>query len=211
MTQAGNLLPNGHPRGDLSALVAARFERSIEIPETFFTAEADRIAQACLAMADRFHRGGRLIAFGNGAWASDAQHVSVEFVHPVIVGKRALPALALTNDSALWGGANRSGQGGMQFARQLTMLARAQDIAMGFSLHGDDANILEALAVAKEMGLLTLGLTSGDGGTFTQSGLDFCFCVESDDPLAVQETHETLYHVLWELVHIFFEHEGFLS
>ena len=192
-------------------LVAARFERSIEIPQTFFAAEADRIAQACLAMAGRFHRGGRLIAFGNGAWASDAQHVAVEFVHPVIVGKRALPALALTNDSALLGGAYSAGHGGMQFARQLTMLGRAQDIAMGFSLDGNDGNILEVLATAKEMGLLTLGLTSGTGGALSQSGLDFCFCVNCDDPLAVQETHETLYHILWELVHIFFEHEGLLS
>jgi D-sedoheptulose 7-phosphate isomerase len=158
-------------------------------------------------MGGRFHRGGRLIAFGNGAWASDAQHVSVEFVHPVIVGKRALPALALTNDNALMGGVPGTGQ----FARHLTLLARPQDIAMGFSFNGNEVNILEALIIAKSMGLLTLGLTGGEGGALAQAGLDFCFRVESDDPLAVQETHETLYHVLWELVHIFFEHEGLLS
>src|SRR5579863_2924398 len=85
---------------ELRALVFARFEQSMTIPETFFAAEAERIAQACWEMARRFHQGGRLLAFGNGPSATDAQHVSVEFVHPVIVGKRALPALALTNDSA---------------------------------------------------------------------------------------------------------------
>jgi D-sedoheptulose 7-phosphate isomerase len=207
MTQAGIISPNGYSADGLQA----RFERSIEIPQVFFTTEADRIAQACLAMASRFHRDGRLLAFGNGACASDAQHVSVEFVHPVIVGKRALPALALTNDGALLGGMNRTASGSMQFARQLTMLARPQDIAMGFSFDGREANILEALVKAKTMGLLTLGLTSGAGGALAQAGLDFCFCVESEDPLTVQETHETLYHVLWELVHIFFEHEGLLS
>jgi D-sedoheptulose 7-phosphate isomerase len=211
MTQTANISSNGQKSNDLHALIGARFDHSMNIPKTFFTTEADRIAQACLAMASRFHRGGRLIAFGNGAWASDAQHVAVEFVHPVIVGKRALPALALTNDSALLGGTNNTGQGAMQFTRQLMMLARTQDIAMGFSFHGDEANILEALALAKEMGLLTLGLTSGNGGMLSNARLDFCFCVESDDPLTVQETHETLYHVLWELVHIFFEHEGLLS
>jgi len=209
MNQFGSISTNGGGNTDLHALVAARFERSTTIPEAFFTAEADRIAQACWAMASRFQRGGRLIAFGNGAWASDAQHVSVEFVHPVIVGKRALPALALTNDAALLSGGNKNG--GLQFARQLTMLARPQDIAMGFSFDGSEANILEALATAKEMGLLTLGLTGASGGACALAGLDFCFCVPSDDPLAVQETHETLYHVLWELVHIFFEHEGLLS
>lgn len=192
---------------DLQALVARRFESSTTIPEIFFAAEADRIAQACWAMASRFHRGGRLIAFGNGAWASDAQHVSVEFVHPVIVGKRALPAISLTSDNALVGGNAAK----MQFTRQLTMLARPQDIAMGFSFDGEDVNILEALIKAQKIGLLTLGLSSGDGGTLADANLDFCFCVPSDDPFAVQETHETLYHVLWELVHIFFEHEGLLS
>src|SRR5689334_8241466 len=101
MTQMESIFSNGQNRTDLQALVNTRFERSTTIPEIFFSAEADRIAQACWAMAGRFHRGGRLIAFGNGAWASDAQHVAVEFVHPVIVGKRALPALALTNDSTL--------------------------------------------------------------------------------------------------------------
>src|ERR1700738_61121 len=85
---------------ELKALVTARFQQSMSIPETFFAAEEERIAYACWEMARRFHQGGRLLAFGNGASATDAQHVSVEFVHPVIVGKRALPALALTNDAA---------------------------------------------------------------------------------------------------------------
>jgi D-sedoheptulose 7-phosphate isomerase len=61
------------------------------------------------------------------------------------------------------------------------------------------------------MGLLTLGLAGSDGGLFRQAELDFCFVVQSSDPLVIQETHETLYHVLWELVHIFFEHEGLLK
>src|SRR5712664_3880866 len=81
-------------------LVQSRFQQSMAVPEQFFTAESERIAQACWSMARRFHQGGRLLAFGDGASATDAQHVAVEFVHPVIVGKRALPALSLTNDSA---------------------------------------------------------------------------------------------------------------
>src|SRR5438128_12218032 len=85
---------------DLRAVVEARFEQSMSVPEAFFASEAGRIAEACWAMARRFHQGGRLLAFGNGAWATDAQHVSVEFVNQVIVGKRALQAVALTNDSA---------------------------------------------------------------------------------------------------------------
>lgn len=196
---------------DLWALVTARFEQSMSTPEAFFTAESEKIAEACWAMARRFHQGGRLLAFGNGAWATDAQHVSVEFVHPVIVGKRALPALALTNDSATLSGVLAEGNAGLTFAHHLKTLARPQDIAMGFSPHGNCTNVVTTLQGARSLGLLTLGLTGGDGGLLKLSRPDFCFVVQSHDLLAIQETHETLYHVLWELVHVFFEHEGLLK
>src|SRR3981081_4139791 len=107
---------------ELKALVTRRFEQSMTIPEVFFAAEEERIAQACWGMARRFHQGGRLLAFGNGASATDAQHVSVEFVHPVIVGKRALPALALTNDSATL--SSRVSDSASPFVRQIRVLAR---------------------------------------------------------------------------------------
>jgi len=195
---------------DPRRIVAARFAQSVSVPEAFFAAEADHLAAACWAMARRFHQGGRLLAFGNGAWATDAQHVAVEFVHPVIVGKRALPALALINDSATFSGLSADGAAGGAFARQLALLARPADLALGFSPDGRCADVLEALGAARRMGLLTLGLAGGDGGRFREAGLDFCFVVPTTDQPLVQETHETLYHVLWELVHIFFEHEGVL-
>src|ERR1700693_1970904 len=146
----------------LKALIAARFEQSMTVPKVFFAAEAGQIAEACWAMARRFHQGGRLLAFGNGAWATDAQHVSVEFVHPVIVGKRALPALALTNDSATLSSLMIGGEADLSFVRQLRVLARPQDIALGFSPDGCCANVVAALATARRMGLLTLGLTGSD-------------------------------------------------
>ena len=201
-------LPNRPDMSDLEALVARRFEQSMTIPETFFEDEAERIAEACWAMARRFSQGGRLLAFGSGAQATDAQHVSVEFVHPVIVGKRALPALALTNDSATMSGMMAEGNTDKLFTHQIRVLARSQDIAMGFSLNGNDANILDALNLAKRMDLLTLCLAGGDGGLSKETGVDYDFVIQSHDPFVIQETHETLYHVLWELVHIFFEHEG---
>lgn len=200
---------------DLTALVTARFERGNAAAETFFADEAGRIAEACWAMARRFHAGGRLLAFGNGAAATDAQHVSVEFVHPVIVGKRALPALALTNDSTALTGLPSDdpawASSGVPFGRQLSVLARTSDIAMGFSPDGHCANVLQALQAARGMGLLTLALTGGDGGALATAGLNFCFIVPDHDVLVVQEIHEILYHVLWELVHVFFEHEGLLT
>ncbi|HEY1348153.1 MAG TPA: SIS domain-containing protein [Ktedonobacteraceae bacterium] len=192
---------------DLWALLTARFEQSTSLPLTFLSAEAEKIAAACQAMARRFHQGGRLLAMGSGPFATDAQHISVEFVHPVILGKRALPALALTNDSTVPGTALPAGP----FARHLRVLARAQDIALGFLPGGADQAIIEALAVAQELGLLTLGLAGQEVSPSTVDALDFCFAVPSCDLLLIQEVHETLYHILWELVHIFLEHEGLLS
>src|SRR5258706_5416555 len=162
-------------QSDLMKLVTARFDQSMKIPEAFFMTEAGRVAEACWAMARRFHQRGRLLAFGNGAGATDAQHVSVEFVHPVIVGKRALPALALTNDSATLSGLMAGGDTGMPFVRQLQVLARPQDIAMGFSPDGNCTNVVAALRLAREKGLLTLGLAGGDGGRkrATERGLLF--------------------------------------
>ncbi len=221
---------------ELKALVTSRFQQSMDIPEIFFAAEQERIAQACWEMARRFHQGGRLLAFGNGASATDAQHVSVEFVHPVIVGKRALPALALTNDAATISrgqiyrahdssdrahgtgrvdAAHGTGQiyraHDTPFVHQIKVLARPQDIAMGFSLDGNCTNVIAALETARHRGLLTLGVGGGDGGLLSKSEVDFPFIVHANDPMVIQETHETLYHVLWELVHIFFEHEGLLG
>jgi len=196
---------------DLQAVIEARFASSTTVPIEFFEEQAGRIAQACWAMARRFHRGGRLIAFGDGSAATDAQHVSVEFVHPVIVGKRALPAIALTNDSATLTGLACSGEYETAFARQLGVLGRPEDMALAISPDGRDTGVLTGLRQARAMELLTLGLSGGDGGPLAREPMDFCFVVPSDDPITVQETHETLYHVLWELVHVFFEHEGLLE
>jgi D-sedoheptulose 7-phosphate isomerase len=201
---------------DLHTVVSKRLEKSTSIPETFFAAEAEQIAQACWAMARRFHRGGRLLAFGTGASATDAQHVAVEFIHPVIVGKRALLALALTNDSATLSSLMSGKQAEAPFVRELSVLARSQDIAMGFAPDENCPHILAALEFARSRGLLTLALLGGNVGQLSKSATahecvaDFCFVVSADDALAIQETQETLYHVLWELVHIFFEHEGLL-
>jgi D-sedoheptulose 7-phosphate isomerase len=98
----------------------------------------------------------------------------------------------------------------MPFAHQLKFLGRPQDIALGFSPDGDCHNVAAALDMARQMGMLRLGLTGGNGGLLQQARLDFCFVVPAQDPMVIQETHETLYHVLWELVHVFFEHEGLL-
>jgi D-sedoheptulose 7-phosphate isomerase len=173
-----------HPAGtpaappDLGALAAAR----AELNGAFFGAHADALARLCHAMAERFARGGRLVAFGAGpADRSDVRHVAVEFVHPVIVGKRALPALGLEPGDA-------------------ALLLEGDDIAMAF---GTGPDVERAVAGAAARGCETVA--------FARVGAHAELVPDTGDPFAAQEAAETAYHVLWELVHVFFEHRGLLA
>lgn len=189
----------------LEALVADAFVRR-EAPVLELAGHARLLALACRDMAERFARGGRLLVFGNGAGATDAQHIAVEFVHPVVVGKRALPALSLVSDAAtLMGVAARRGLDGV-YAHQVEVLGRPDDIALGLSSGGDCRNVQQGLRAARDAGLLTVALVGGDGGQIHAQGCaDHCLVVRSDNPLVVKEGHVTAYHLLWELVHVFFD------
>ena len=144
--------------------------------ERFFGAEGERVARLSQGMAERFARGGRLLAVARSprAW-SDARHVAVEFVHPVIVGKRALPALALDPS-------------------QLGALAEPDDIVIAFDPEED-------LSVARARGCLTIAFCPA-------TEADWVFVPPVPDPFMAQELVETLYHFLWEHVHVFLEHLG---
>ena len=164
-------------------------------------------------LAERFARDGRLVAVGaTAAGRSDARHVAVEFVHPVIVGKRALPAISLTTDVAtVTGIAERDGVAAI-FAHQIRFLAEPADIALGLSPDGNTASVLAGLEAARERGLLTIALAGGDGGQIAASKVaDHLIVTPSDDPRVVKELQVTAYHVLWELVHVFFEQPGVLG
>jgi D-sedoheptulose 7-phosphate isomerase len=174
--------------------------------------QAGGVAGACYDMAVRFHRGGKLVVFGTGGASTDAQHVAVEFVHPVIVGKRALPAISLTSDIATITGVAASEGLAQIFAHQLRVLAEPDDIALGISADGNCASVLAGLAAARERGMLTIALAGGDGGAIAASpAVDHVLVARSADPRIVKETQVTAYHVLWELVHVFFEQPGVLS
>jgi D-sedoheptulose 7-phosphate isomerase len=164
------------------------------VVRAFFDREAPNLARACHAMARSFSRGGTLIPFGTGAAATDAAHAAVEFMHPVIVGKRALPAIAPGSDP--------SG------ASTLARLARPDDIALAISHGSPDEATRAFVADARSRGLLAIAMMARAA---TSGEADHCFSVESDDPVIAQETQETAYHVLWELVHVFFEHPGLLD
>ncbi len=152
----------------------------------FVETESDRLAAVAHAVARAFASGGTLVAFGRHAAATDAAHVAVEFMHPVIVGKRALPAIAA----------------------EAAPLQRPGDIALALCHGAPGLAEKRFLASARRRGLLTIAFT-GAGATAEEA--DHTFAVRSDDADVVQEVQETAYHVLWELVHVFFEHPGLLE
>ncbi|MDP9479515.1 MAG: SIS domain-containing protein [Actinomycetota bacterium] len=172
-------------RADTESLAVRSKEKLLrrnKVFETFFETETPRLADACHEMSRRFLAGGRLVVFGKGSAATDAEHVSVEFVHPVIVGKRALPALDL----------------GPDFERRLPALLRPEDMVMGFAFAEPDGSVERTLLTARERGALTFALT-GEAG-------EYSFAPPDGDPFVIQEVFEVLYHVLWETVHVYFEH-----
>jgi D-sedoheptulose 7-phosphate isomerase len=147
---------------------------------------AERLARLCHAMAERFARDGRLVAIGLTPTAlSDVRHVAVEFVHPVIVGKRALPAIGLAHP------------------RELALAAEPDDIVIAFGEPQDGSELADAIAQARGRGCLTIA--------FAAHGAEWELEPPSAEPFVRQELAETTYHVLWELVHVFFEHRGLLA
>ena len=166
----------------LATQIEQRLLARNQLFESFFAREARRLAEACHEMSERFLRGGRLLAFGRGPYATDAQHVSVEFVHPVIVGKRALPALDLS----------------ILFKPWLEAIVSADDIVMGFGPPEGDAEVAAALEMARARKAMTFALPGTHGS--------YAIPARTPDPFMHQEMIELLYHTLWETVHVFFEH-----
>jgi D-sedoheptulose 7-phosphate isomerase len=173
----------------LGVMIAARSVANRE----FFAAEVDALARLCHRMAERFARGGRLVAVGVSPGArSDVRHVTVEFVHPVIVGKRALPAIGLSRE-------------GGPLTGQLELIGEPDDIVIAFgALEPEGEEVRAALGLARERGCLTVAFEHG-------AGAEWELVPPSEDPSIRQELIETAYHVLWELVHVFFEHRGLLE
>jgi len=185
----------------LEESILRKCRESMATKEQFFAAEAGRIAECAAAMARSFDRGGRLFVMGNGGSSCDAAHVSVEFMHPIIEKRPALPALALTTDTALLTAVGNDRDFSLAFAEQLRMLGKAGDMALGISTSGKSANVNRALQAAREQAMLTVGFSGRDGGRMPDL-CDHCFTVPSFSIHRIQETHETLLHVLWDMIHV---------
>jgi D-sedoheptulose 7-phosphate isomerase len=138
---------------------------------------------------------------GNGGSATDAQHVAVEFFHPIIEKRRPLPALALAADQALVTAIANDRDFATVFADQLRVLARPGDMALALSTSGQSPNLIRALEAARELELTTIAFAGGDGGPLARLA-DHALVVPAFSIHRIQEAHVALYHVVWDLVHV---------
>ena len=188
---------------------------SVEVKSRFFEENTDTILAASLAVAKAFHRGSKMLVCGNGGSATDAEHVAVEFMHPVVVGRRALPAICLTNDTAMVTAvANDVGFADV-FSRQVIALGREGDVLLGISTSGSSDNLTRAFETARRMKLVTIGFAGNDGGRMAEmrasGSLDFCLTVPASSIHRIQETHVALYHIMWDMVHTYLHHRSLVE
>src|ERR1700751_2553723 len=157
------------------------------------------IARVSEALVETLQNGNKLILFGNGGSAADAQHIAAEFVGRFAFDRPALPALALSvNTSCVTAIGNDYGFDQV-FSRQISALAREGDVAIGISTSGNSPNVVEALSLSRKKGLHTIALTGCSGGKLNNV-VDYCICVPSNDTPRIQECHILIGHVISELV-----------
>jgi len=175
------------------------FRKSAEIELRFAEDNAARIEQVVDVIVKTFAEGGKILVFGNGGSAADAQHIAAEFVNRYMLDRNPLPAIALTTDSSILTSVSNDISFDEIFARQIAALGKKGDIAWGITTSGKSRNIARAFETARELGLITLGITGQDGGAVAAM-VDYNLNVASDLTPRIQETHLTLAHVICELV-----------
>ena len=200
---------------DLGFSLLEKARESVEIKTRFFNANKDAILAASLQLAKAFYRGRKLLVCGNGGSATDAQHIAVEFMHPITVGRKALPAICLANDMAMVTAvANDVGFDDV-FTRQIIALGNEGDVLLGVSTSGNSKNLMHAFATARRLKIATIGFAGSDGGEMAELAvgglLDYCLTVPTASIHRIQETHVALYHIMWDLVHTFLQHEGLMK
>ena len=200
---------------DLGFSLLEKARESAEVKTKFFADNKDAILSASLRMAKAFHRGGKLLVCGNGGSATDAQHIAVEFMHPITVGRKALPAICLTNDIAMMTAvANDVGFADV-FTRQIIALGSEGDVLLAISTSGNSKNLMHAFATARRMRMTTIGFAGSNGGEMAELAagglLDFCLTVPTASIHRIQETHVALYHIMWDMVHTFLQNTALMS
>ena len=186
--------------------IVQTFRESADVKVRFIRQNAEVLARAVKMVVQAFKAGHKVLLFGNGGSAADAQHIAAEFVNRFLIERPPLPAIALTTDTSILTSISNDYGYADSFAKQVKALGREGDVAIGISTSGAAANVIKAIQVAKEMGLKTVGLAGRDGGELSKL-VDIALVVDSQSVPRIQEVHITIGHVLCEMVdRMLFQH-----
>jgi len=172
---------------------------SLELKKAFFSANEELIARVGREICLALENGNKIILYGNGGSAADAQHIAAEWVGRFMRERQPLPAIALTTDTSILTAIGNDYGFDQIFARQLRAMGRKGDIAMAISTSGNSRNVIVATEIAREMGLITVGLTGRDGGELA-SRVQYHLNVPHKLSARIQEVHIMVGHILCELV-----------
>jgi D-sedoheptulose 7-phosphate isomerase len=188
--------------GDLTMKDAIRraFDESVRAKQAFLRDSIDVVVQAVEAIVTAFGNGNKLLIFGNGGSAADAQHIAAEFVNRYRIERPPLPAIALTTDSSALTSIANDYDYTEIFAKQIRALGKPGDVALAISTSGNAGNVLRALQACRELKITTIGFTGGNGGKLVDQ-VDHLLCVSrTTDTARIQETHILIGHVICELI-----------
>ena len=186
----------------MKTLIFTNLEQSVKAQQDFAAASSDRIVQLVEWIIETFQGGGKLLLFGNGGSAADAQHMAAEFVNRFKISRRPLPAIALTTDSSVLTSIGNDFGYDLVFVKQIEALGKPGDLVLAISTSGNSPNVVKAVETAQKMGIRTVALT---GGTVRPGGaldplVDLLLNVPADSTPHIQETHLWVEHMVCELV-----------
>ncbi|HNZ64960.1 MAG TPA: D-sedoheptulose 7-phosphate isomerase [Smithella sp.] len=177
------------------------FKESNRVKENFLNENLGRLVNVIEAITTALKAGNKVLIFGNGGSAADAQHIAAEFVNRFMIERPPLPAIALTTDTSVITSISNDYDFAEIFSKQIRAIGQAGDIAWGISTSGNSPNVLKGLEMAKKLGLVTVAFTGKDGGDIAKVA-DFSINVSSNVTARIQETHITAGHAICELVDI---------
>lgn len=177
------------------------FREGNEVKDAFLNENLSKIVQVVDAVTAALKTGHKILLFGNGGSAADAQHIAGEFVNRFLIERPPLPAIALTTDSSVITSIGNDYSFSDIFSKQIRAIGQPGDIAWGMSTSGVSANVVKAFEAAKKVGMITIGLTGKDGGEIAKI-VDYSLNVSSGNTPRIQEVHITVSHVICELVDV---------
>jgi len=182
-------------------MVMRKGQESVEVKNKFLDQYAEMIGELAGKMAVCFANGGQLWVMGNGGSACDAQHIAVEFIHPILEKRRALPAFDLVSQMAVLTAIANDKDYARIFVDQIELHGKPGDMALAISTSGNSPNLIYALEAAKKKDILTIAFSGKDGGRLVGAA-EYCFTVPTFSTHRIQESHVTLLHILWDLIHV---------